>query len=866
LTAPRPPAPEFTWSTALVVVPGDGKAALPLARVRRSKAAWVVIRCAGGRHLYAFSRNEVLAMVEALPAGTDLRRITLAQALDLRQEHQTTAITGPFQPPPAAIGDAPSHEACLPSGSRQVLVDASGRPLAVGGAPPTDPPPAAQDQQGMFGNAARIETMDERDGPAPFGQPSTAAEEPPSSAHGAMPGAARGRRPSMTEFLAAFQRAGYRGDFVSVPEIEPASSQDFDRLVEDAVNRVLERRGAAGLPAPPPAATPAQALGVPAGDEAVTPVRLPSIEAEKPPASGCPIVLVVDLLHHPAAAASGGPEQQLGSPAPEWAEIALSVTLSCPVIDFEDAGTGGTGATGSVTIRCNAASLPARITGRVRAGLQPGARLDVTALFHHGTRFCGNALRQIRLAAAPAAPASPLTPQPLASPPSPFPAALVTVGVVAVDVAAEPPDLTIHVLRPEPASPGKLRWILKTAQRLPGLPAEPSQAVDLGIDTATYAQNLFAAFAALDPGNHRSRIDALGDQLWQTVPAAAQAAYWAMWDRHRRPLTIQFVSDEPHLPWELARPSRNGESHPPLALQHPVARWIARWDGLLRNRLPSGGVVTLAPHCAGPGPGPGPGLSPGPHPDPGSYPGPAPEPDAGSNSGPGSGPARLPRALQESAALVAHLHAASVPATRTGVRELLECAAPRDPVAILHVAAQGTLDAAAANTPVIELEDGELTLADVARRQVQLGIACGTLVFFNVRHAGPPTGALSGTAGRWADAFLGRHFGGFIAPLWAGDDQHADVVSIQLLKGILAAQEPIGAVLCAIRKAYGDSSPTFASYLYYGDVTARIVPDDNPVRRATPPAPASRTASARRPAVPRPELPPGGKGLVLEPH
>ena len=45
------------------------------------------------------------------------------------------------------------------------------------------------------------------------------------------------------DFLAAFQRVGYRGDFVPMDEADPSSPEEFDRLVEDAVNRVLERRG-----------------------------------------------------------------------------------------------------------------------------------------------------------------------------------------------------------------------------------------------------------------------------------------------------------------------------------------------------------------------------------------------------------------------------------------------------------------------------------------------------------------------------------------------------------------------------------------------------------------------------------------------
>jgi hypothetical protein len=49
-------------------------------------------------------------------------------------------------------------------------------------------------------------------------------------------------RSSPADFLAAFNRMGYRGQNAPVDEAEPKSPEDFDRLVEAAVNRVLERR------------------------------------------------------------------------------------------------------------------------------------------------------------------------------------------------------------------------------------------------------------------------------------------------------------------------------------------------------------------------------------------------------------------------------------------------------------------------------------------------------------------------------------------------------------------------------------------------------------------------------------------------
>ncbi|HVR08076.1 MAG TPA: hypothetical protein VMW75_08515, partial [Thermoanaerobaculia bacterium] len=63
----------------------------------------------------------------------------------------------------------------------------------------------------------------------------------------------RGRRSSAGgEILATFERIGYRGALAPVAdELEdPASEEEFDRLVEDAVDRVMKRREREVTPAP----------------------------------------------------------------------------------------------------------------------------------------------------------------------------------------------------------------------------------------------------------------------------------------------------------------------------------------------------------------------------------------------------------------------------------------------------------------------------------------------------------------------------------------------------------------------------------------------------------------------------------------
>ncbi len=57
------------------------------------------------------------------------------------------------------------------------------------------------------------------------------------------------RRSQGGEILSTFDRAGYRGALAPIADglEDPASEEEFDRLVEDAVDRVMKRREREGL-------------------------------------------------------------------------------------------------------------------------------------------------------------------------------------------------------------------------------------------------------------------------------------------------------------------------------------------------------------------------------------------------------------------------------------------------------------------------------------------------------------------------------------------------------------------------------------------------------------------------------------------
>lgn len=529
----------------------------------------------------------------------------------------------------------------------------------------------------------------------------------------------------------------------------------------------LERtlRGVSSRPAPaapekPAAAAPPEPPGAPAdaadGDEGLAPVRHPSIEADAPPAAGRPITITVDLKRQKVAHTAG--RVALGPLAADWSTLELGVRLESEQIDFEANGDG------TAEIRRNEDGQPAIIKGRVHADLNVGDRVEVIANFYDGTRFCGMAVRVFNAAGSVEE----------------------TAGTVVVERHAAAPDLCVDIVKLK-GHAGRLLWSVRTAERFDGLPPELSAEIDLEHDTAAEAAALFNEFARLEPGKHRKRIEAFGSKLWQRAPQMFRDVYWALWDHYQRSLTIQFIVDEPYLPWELMRPVRADESelHPPLALKHPTARWIKRWDGYMRNRLPHGRLYTIAPKYS-------------------------------------SIAVALPRAEAEAEALVDKFEATKVLGTHAAVSALFEHPPAGDGVAVLHFAGHGKFSAQGADGSYIKLEGTDVLAAgEVDRPEVQLGRTCRTLVFFNACEVGG-AGSVLGEVGGWANAFLARRFGGFIAPLWSVDDDDASVVSSDLIERIYKRREPIGEALRAIREHYGDRSPTFFSYLYYGDVTARL--------------------------------------------
>jgi hypothetical protein len=727
---------DVRWTADFVLVDGRTTVKRALRQLEDSNLPWVVISRAGGLYLYAMTVEEVrtwLSQGLTSKRADDRINAPLEEVLNLYEQHASTRIEAGDTPEPIDLSWR--RNVRLPSVERYVEVTSLGTPGRIGicvapQIPNLDSPLDWEDVDqiaGLESTAGPLSDLSVDD---------------------------------LFDDLKDLERvAGLESHSGSLP----ASPSEDQLLTQEEMFSSLADAGDTDTDAPATNPPPVSPLGPPPpDDEGVTPIRYPSIEVSPRIEAGLDILITIDLARENIDHTQGGPTTISPQPS-DWSSLELSVVLSCREIEFKGEGRG------CVTIRRNDSSIPAQIWGQVRQGAAAGSAIVILAHFFYGTRFCGYGLRQFPVVGVS------VTPLAFELPPH----------SVVVELAAQCPDITVNIHKYK-SNPNVLIWQLVPAHRFDGLPPCLDGEIDLQVDQSSVALKLLCEFAQLKPGQHRERIEGFGGRLWNLAPQMFRDAYWALCDHYRRALTIQFICDEPHLPWELMRPVRNDESeiHPPLALKHSVARWIARWNGHMRNLLPGGHIFTIAPKY--------PNVS-----------------------------RRLPRAQTEADTLIERFGAQRVDGTRKAVTNLLEEMRPAKPVAILHFAGHGDFAVGQAGASHIKLEDGVLSADEIVRPEVNLGKACRTLVFFNACEAGA-TGCVLGEVGGWADAFLSRQFGGFIAPLWSVDDEDASLVAAELLDGILVYHKPIGEVMRDVRVKHGEESPTFYSYLYYGDVMAYL--------------------------------------------
>ncbi|WP_394844958.1 CHAT domain-containing protein [Pendulispora brunnea] len=354
----------------------------------------------------------------------------------------------------------------------------------------------------------------------------------------------------------------------------------------------------------------------------------------------------------------------------------------------------------------------------------------------------------------------------------------------AVDVSPNemaPPMLTVQIVRPDPSKPGELLWMVSVREPVRDLPLRMSGTCRITAPSE-YVRTL-AKGAAPSRATHLAYFRGVGSELWAAAPECFRQTYAALFAEKRENFEIQFISDDPYVPWELMWPD-TVDGAGLLAMKHPVARWFLDYQTLLTTQLPRGQILTIAPDYTRSG-----AMSP------------------------------LPSAQIESEHLRTQYGAKQVTPTRKEVLGLFETL-PSTPVSFLHFAGHGCFLGGAEGSQVY-LEDDPLASVEVRAGNNRMAEKGRTLVFFNACETAGSADSLASAAG-WAEAFVRRKYGGMIAPLWPVYDGHALRVLDEVALGAINKKQPVANVLRDIRERYAADSPTYLAYIFVGDVRARF--------------------------------------------
>lgn len=368
----------------------------------------------------------------------------------------------------------------------------------------------------------------------------------------------------------------------------------------------------------------------------------------------------------------------------------------------------------------------------------------------------------------------------------------------------EPPDLTVFLNYPAPGTGGEgtvtihSRYQQSVTAALPaadgledwlrtlslgvaqGAPRRPVQLSDTGPGTDE------------DPRRTIDRMQSLGEDAWRRfAPEVFQNAYWDLRERLGSGFdSIQIITNQPLVPWELMRPSRKGETDDFLGTAFRIGRWhLNRTAGVLRSpeqQQVLRDLIAIAPDYAG-------------------------------SRG-------LPAVSEELRGLARFTGYRRLDARYESLRDLgLD---PRRPRGIIHFAGHGE---AAADAPAtryhIKLEDGDLD--PLAWRALFKPSSAHPLVFLNACEIGQAR-AVGFFVEGWAPAVLETGASGFVGGLWPLPDDSAAAFAIRFYADLVGRLErngeaSVAEVLRQTRTRFRETGdPTYLAYVFYGDPELRF--------------------------------------------
>jgi hypothetical protein len=406
-------------------------------------------------------------------------------------------------------------------------------------------------------------------------------------------------------------------------------------------------------------------------------------------------------------------------------------------------------------------------------------------------RWCGEAVRTIEILARKGMEPTPIEP----------PAAVEWREHLHLPLTSPPPDLLVRIQR---LSEREFQWTVLSPHR--DFKALPPSDLYSRLSTApfTFMQDNFEKLAGkpLDE-DQVQKVNEACDLIYAAAPPGFQQAYWDLRlgtgqdPKKRAPLeTIQFVSDEPYIPWELMRVAdddrASNEKPEILALRHAVGRWIAPDSHELRQSLSISEIAVFATDYA--------------------------KVAAIKN--------KLKWAPIELQNLVDNFSAVEKKVLKAVMTEFLKGGQAQ----AIHFSCHGEMNVQIPDKALIKLEDADLFASTVWSTETRRGIGRQRpLVFLNACQTGA-TGELLGFVFGWPQAFLRMGATACVAPLWSVIDESAKDAAADFYELVLKGNKEsggqplaLGEALRAVRSKWKDKkSLTYLGYILYGDPTAML--------------------------------------------
>lgn len=408
---------------------------------------------------------------------------------------------------------------------------------------------------------------------------------------------------------------------------------------------------------------------------------------------------------------------------------------------------------------------------------------DITVNFYLDNRWCGEALLTIEILARKNSEALAAIAQRNKMPWREY---------LCVSPEAAPPDLLVRIQ----FIGGQFRWSLLSPHiSFSDLPAADMESPVPDLPFRFVKTNFEVFTGAPLTDEQLEDLDSKCDLIYAATAAGFKKAYWRLFRASRQAGSkvkldsIQFVSDEPYIPWELMRVWDKDSPERPeiLGVRHAVGRWMAGDSCQLRQELQINKIAVCAT----------------------SY-----------KNIPDVQP--LPWAEEERKYLQDHFSAFNVKMLRAEVKTFLETGIAE----VVHFSCHGDMSAQQPEDSSLDLEDKKIKPGLVGRPETRSGIGKSRpLVFLNACQVGG-SGKVLGLVFGWPQAFLNIGATACIAPLWSVIDENARDIAQDFYQMTLidSPRKSLGEALQSIRQQWrAKRSLTYLGYVLYGDPTARIM-------------------------------------------